>query len=96
MNEFMMFDFPFTAPDGYSYEFTEFNSRLISIWLIHSFPYSYTTKTVKSIWGFYNWKKKEYYSPINSVKCGNKVNIDDTSPYTAMKLKLTPLEKAFF
>lgn len=95
MTDLTISDFPHTPPEGYSYKFTQFNTRLISIWLHHSFPYSYATKPVKSIWGFYNSKKKEYYSPINSCKCGDKVNILHTTPYTAMQLKLTPLEVAF-
>ena len=40
-------------------------------------------------------KKQCYYAPINSTKHGNQVNIDDTRPYTAMQLNLTPLEAAF-
>jgi hypothetical protein len=90
-----MFEFPHDPPNGYSYEFENFNTRFISIWLIHSFPYSYTTKKVRSIWGFYNLKKKEYYAPINSIKIGEKVDINNTRNYTAMQLKLTPLEKCF-
>jgi hypothetical protein len=90
-----MFEFPHNPPDGYSYEFTEFNTRLVSIWLIHSLPYSYTTKRVKSIWGFYSPKKQEYYAPINSKKVGGKVDIKNTRNYTAMPLNITPLEAAF-
>ena len=90
-----MFEFPHNPPNGYSYEFTEFNTRLVSIWLIHSFPYSYTTKKVKSIWGFYSPKKQEYYAPINSKKVGSKVDIKNTRNYTAMPLNITPLEAAF-
>lgn len=95
MNEFTICDFPHEPPVGYSYEFEEFNSRFISIWLIHSFSYSYTTKQVKTIWGFYNPKKKEYYAPINSSKIGEKVDIKHTRNYTAMAVKLNPLEKFF-
>jgi hypothetical protein len=95
MIESMMFEFPHTAPEGYSYEFEQFSARFISIWLIHSFPYSYTNKPVRSIWGFYSPKKKEYYAPINSSKVGDKVDIKDTRNYTAMQLNLTPLEKCF-
>lgn len=91
-----MIEFYHKAPKGYSYEFAEFNSHLIAIWLIHLFPYSYTTKQIKTIWGFYSSKKQEYYAPINSTKCGSKVNILNTTAYTAMQNKLTPLEKAFF
>jgi hypothetical protein len=95
MIESTTFDFPHTAPESYSYEFEEFNSRFISIWLVHSFPYSYTSKRVRTIWGFYNFKKKEYYAPINSSKVGDKVDIKNTRNYTAMQILLTPLEKCF-
>lgn len=95
MTESTTFEFPHVPPDGYSYEFEDFNTRFISIWLIHSFPYSYTKKQVRSIWGFVNKKTKEYYAPINSSKVGDKVDIKDTRNYTAMKLNLTPLEKCF-
>jgi hypothetical protein len=95
MIESTTFDFPHIAPESYSYEFEEFNSRFISIWLIHSFPYSYTTKRVKSIWGFYSPKKKEYYAPINSSKVGERVDIKNTRNYTAMPIKLSPLEQFF-
>ncbi len=95
MIESTTFDFYHEPPEGYSYEFQNFNTRFISIWLIHSFPYSYTTKQVKTIWGFYNFKKKEYYAPINSTKVGEKVDIANTRNYTAMPIKLSPLEKFF-
>jgi hypothetical protein len=91
----MISEFPHRAPDGYSYEFEQFNARLISIWLVHSFPYSYTTKTIRTIWGFFNPKKNEYYAPINSSKVGKKVNISQTRNYTSMQIKKTPLEAAF-
>lgn len=95
MKEFTICNFPHTPPVGYSYQFEQFNNNFISIWLLHSFQYSYTNKTIKSIWGFYSPKKKEYYAPINSSKVGEKVNIEDTRNYTAMKIKITPLEAAF-
>ena len=95
MTDLTICDFPHTSPNGYSYEFERFNQKFISIWLVHSFPYSYTTKQVKSIWGFYNLKKQEYYSPINSSKVGSRVDIKDTTNYTAMQIKLTPLEECF-
>jgi hypothetical protein len=91
----MILEFPHRAPNGYYYEFEQFNTRLISIWLVHSFPYSYTTKTVRTIWGFFNPKKNEYYAPINSSKVGERVNISQTRNYTSMQIKQTPLEAAF-
>jgi len=45
---------------------------------------------VYSIWGFYNVKKKKYFSPVNSKTIGKEVDIAATSPYTAMQI-LKPL-----
>jgi hypothetical protein len=95
MNEFTISDFYHTPPKGYSYEFTQFNTRLVAIWLHHSYPYSYTTKPVKSIWGFYSPKKREYYAPITSTKVGSKVDIKNTRNYTAMPVKQSILEQYF-
>jgi hypothetical protein len=90
------FEMPLTAPKGYSYEYTNHNTNLIAIWLRHHEVYDYNLgKSVKSIWGFYSIKKKEYYTPINSNKCGNKVDINNTTPYTAMQIRQTILEKCF-
>ena len=90
-----MIDFPHTAPEGYSYEIEEFKRNLLAIWICNHGKFSYTNKTPKSIWGFYNTKKREYYAPINSSKSGDKVDISDTSPYSSMQLNLNPLERAF-
>jgi len=69
---------------------------LIAIWLRHHKVYDYNLgKSVKSIWGFYSPKKREYYAPINSSKTGAVVNIQNTTPYTAMPIQLTTLEKCF-
>lgn len=95
MNQFTISDFYHTPPDGYSYEFEEFNTRFISIWLIHYFPYSYANKLVRTIWGFQNKKTKEYYAPITPSKVGDKVNIKDTRNYTAMPIKQSILEQYF-
>jgi hypothetical protein len=97
MKDLSIPDFPHNAPEDYSYEFEQFNTRLISIWLRchHSFDYN-LGKPTRTIWGFYSPKKREYYSPINSSKCGNKVSIKDTRNYTAMQIKRTVLEAAFY
>jgi hypothetical protein len=69
---------------------------MISIWLCHHCDYIYKQgKPVKTIWGFYSPKKKEYYAPINTSKIGKKVEISQTRQYTAMPLNITPLEAAF-
>jgi hypothetical protein len=90
-------DFPHTPPEGYSYEFEEFNTRLTSIWLLYHRVFDYNMgKPTRTIWGFYSPKKREYYAPINSSKCGDKVDIDNTRSYTAMPIKRTALEAAFY
>ena len=89
-------DFPHIAPNNCYYEYKDFRRNLLSIWLCDSTPYNYTNRTpIRSIWGFYNTKTRQYYAPINSTKQGDKVSIDNTTPYTAMQIKLTPLELAF-
>ncbi len=88
-------DFPHTAPDKFDYETREYKRNVISIWLHHRYNYVYTTSPVYTIWGFYNTKKRQYHSPINSKKIGDVVDIKTTSCYTAMPLNLSPLELAF-
>jgi hypothetical protein len=85
-----------SAPDGYYYETEEFKRNIISIWLCNTRKFVYNggapTRTIHS---FYNTKTREYFAPINSKTVGSRVNIKDTRNYTAMPLKLTPLEAAF-
>ncbi len=85
------------APEGYSYEFEKnFKRNVTAIWLRHHKQYDYNLgKPVKTIWGFYNTKTRQFYAPINSKTVGSVVRIEDTTPYTAMPLNLTPLEAAF-
>ena len=91
----MSFDFPHIAPKGYSYEIEPFKRNLFAIWICNHGKFSYTSETPKSIWGFYNSKTKEYHAPINSSTVGSVVDIENTRPYSAMKLNLNPLEAAF-
>jgi hypothetical protein len=83
-------------PEGYYYEATEFKRNVISIWLCNTRKFVYNggapTRTIHS---FYNTKTREYFSPVNSKTIGACVNIKDTRNYTAMPLKLSPLELAF-
>ena len=85
-------DFAHNAPKGYSYEVEDFKQNVISIWLLHHTIYSYSSDPVRTIWGFYNTKKREYLAPINSKKCGSKVSITNTSPYTSMQKNYRGLE----
>ena len=89
-------EFPHTPPIGYSYETKQFKSNVVSIWLHHHYEYVYSIEPVSTIWGFYNRKTKCYHSPITSTKCGNKVEVSQTTPYSAMPRTLNPLETVLY
>ena len=89
-------EFPHKAPKGTHYEQTEFKSNVIAIWIHYNRKFDYNLgDAVRCIWGFYNTKKQCYYAPINSSKQGDQVRIENTTPYSAMQIKQTPLESAF-
>lgn len=91
----MIPEFPHKAPKGYSYEFEEFKPNVISIWLCCHLKFDYNNgATTRTIWGFYKPKSKKYFSPISSKRIGECVNINETRNYTAMQLKLSPIELA--
>lgn len=81
------------SPKGYSYQVRKDKRNLISIWLCHHYPYLYRDNDgpAITIWGFYDTKKGVYHAPINSSRVGKIVDIQDTTPYTAMQLNLNPL-----
>ena len=89
-------DFPHSAPDGYSYQVEEFKRGVLAIWLLHHKDYVYAEgEKVRTIWGFYKVKSKEYFAPINAKTVGDKVNVNKTRNYTSMPLNLNPLEACF-
>jgi len=89
-------DFPHQPPKGYSYTVEDFKKNVVAIWICNHTKFDYNGGApVRSIWGFYNTKTKCYQAPINSSKPGDKVDLDNTRPYTAMPLHLNPLEAAF-
>ena len=88
--------FPHEEPEGYSYETKQFKSNVVSIWLHHHYEYVYSSELVSTIWGFYNTKTKCYYAPIHSTKQGNKVEVSQTTPYSAMPRTLNPLENVWY
>ena len=88
--------FPHEEPEGYSYETKQFKSNVVSIWLQHHYEYVYSSELVSTIWGFYNTKTKCYYAPIHSTKQGNKVEVSQTTPYSAMPRTLNPLENLLY
>ena len=86
------------APEGYSYEIErDFKKNITAIWLRHHKRYDYNLgKPVKTIWGFYNNKKRQFCSPVNSKTVGAVIDISLTTPYTGMKPpKKNPLEECF-
>jgi len=90
-------DFPHTAPKDYSYEQTEFKRNVIAIWILHQRRFNYNSgDAVRCIWGFYDTKTKSYHAPINSSKVGSVVDINKTTPYSAMQLNLNPLAYALY
>jgi len=90
-------EFPHKAPQGYSYETESFKRNIVAIWILHHRKFDYNLGgDVRCIWGFYNSKTKEYFSPVNSKTVGKRVSIDDTTPYSAMIPNLTPLEQCMF
>lgn len=86
-----------SAPDGFSYNVKQFKKNVVSIWCRHHNQYNYNGgDPVATIWGFYNTKTETYFPPINSKRMGNDpIDIDKTTPYTAMQLNFKGLE-AFF
>ena len=80
-------DFPHQPPSGYSYETLPFKRNVVAVWLIchREFVYSGGSNT-RTIWGFYNTKKRQYHAPINSKKVGEVVDVSNTRAYTAMPI----------
>jgi len=88
-------DFPHQPPENYSYEVTQHKRNVVAIWLRDYRKYVYTSNDVRTIWGFYDTKRGEYFAPINHKRSGQSVDIADTRSYTAMQLNLNPLMSAF-
>ena len=92
----MKINFPHKPPKGMYYEQTEFKRNVIAIWIHYRRRFDYNLgDPVRCIWGFYNTKTRTYYSPINSKSIGQSVDINDTTPYSAMMPKKTVLESCF-
>ena len=89
-------DFTHQPPEeGYWYSVESFKRNMVSIWLHHPDRFVYTADPVRTIWGFYDTKKKVYCAPINSKKSGDVVDISDTRPWTAMQINYQGLERFF-
>lgn len=73
------------APEGYHYEKRDFKSNVIAIWIHFDRRFDYNLGAECScIWGFYNTKTKQFHAPKNSKTMGNVVDINKTTPYSAM------------
>ena len=81
-----------SPPEGMYYEQTDHKRNVIAIWIHYRRRFDYNLgDPVRCIWGFYNTKTKSYHSPINSSTVGSVVDINQTTPYSAMQLNLNPL-----
>lgn len=88
--------FSHKAPKDYSYEVEEFKRNVFSIWLRCHRKFDYNLgKPTRTIWGFYDYKKCKFFSPVNSSTVGKEVDLKDTRDYTAMPIKYQGVE-AFF
>jgi hypothetical protein len=74
------------APEGYHYERTDFKSNVIAIWIHFDRRFDYNLgDECRCIWGFYNTKTKQFHAPKNSTTVGNVVDLNKTTPYSAMQ-----------
>ena len=80
-------------PEGYHYEVYQFRRNVHRICIVNDGTFSYTDVAPKSVWGFYNTKTGKYSAPVNFSKQGDTVDINRTTPYSAMQLNLNPLEQ---
>jgi len=89
--------FPHEPPTkDHFYEVVCFKRFLVAIWIVYRPGFVYNDHhPVHCIWGFWSSKTDTYYAPINAIKCGDSVDIKDTTSYSAMQLSLNPLERAF-
>ena len=88
--------FTHKEPKGIHYEVKQFKRNILSIWICYDRNFDYNLgKPVRCIWGFYDYKKCQFFSPVNSSTVGKQVDFRNTRNYTSMPLKLTPLEAAF-
>ena len=92
----MTIEFPHKPPKGMHYEQTDFKRNIVAIWIHYDRRFDYNLgDAVRCIWGFYNTKTRQYHAPVNSSSVGDVVRIENTTPYSAMQLKQTPLEAAY-
>ncbi len=85
-------EMPVKAPKGYHYEVTDFKRNVAAFWLCGGPTYLYNGgECARTIHSFYNYKKRVWYSPINSKRVGGEVAPEAIRPYSSMPLNLNPL-----
>jgi len=88
--------FTHKPPKGMFYEVEDFKRNIFRIWVCYKREFDYNLgKPVRCVWGFYNFKKCQFFSPVNSSTIGKQVDFQNTRNYTAMPLKQTILESCF-
>ena len=96
MDDIVISDFRHNPPEGYFYSFEEHKKDIVIIWINNKTRFHYNDgEPVRSVWGFWKSKKQVFLAPVNSKTPGKVVDFEETTNYTAMKLKLTPLEANF-
>ena len=86
-------DFIHEPPTDYTYEVLPFKRNVLSIWCCNHRQFTFNGGAVaKTIWGFYDTRKHTYFAPVNSKQPGTEVSINETTPYSAMKLNRKGLE----
>lgn len=75
------------APNDHHYEHTDFKANVSAIWIVNDRHFDYCGRSgIKCIWGFYNTKTKQFHAPINVKTVGKVVDINNTTPYSAMQM----------
>jgi hypothetical protein len=88
--------FKHKCPDNMFYEVEEFKKDIFRIWICYKRKFDYNNgKPVKCVWGFYSLKKCKYFAPVNSITVGKEVSFGNTTPFSSMQIKKSPLEAAF-
>lgn len=87
--------FPHHPPNGTHYEIDAFKRNIDAIFVCYDRQFDYNLgKPVRCIWGFYDRKAQCYYAPLSATKRGNKVDLRDTTAYSAMPLLKLALDSA--
>jgi len=81
---------PFDPPEGYHYVVEDHNRDYMAVWMVHHFPYSYTTEKVRTIWGFVRRRTLEIVSPTNAKTPGKVVSLDQVTRFSALPLLNKP------